>query len=135
MNFFTSQSVIFKHIQRYEQQEINCLKTSDEPHLYRRKHSYKIELHFRIIADFESDNEIDNSSKGYKRTNNYPQNPVCNGYCIVPELDNVLQNGYYQPLLGYKTVDWFLKEVTKLDNKMTFHFKNTTKHNIMNFQK
>ena len=37
-------------------------------------------LYFRIIADFEADNEIDGSIVGNKTTNIYKQNPVINGF-------------------------------------------------------
>ena len=48
-------------------------------HLYWQKHFHKNQLYFRIIADFEADNEIDGSSLGNKTTNIYKQNPVLNG--------------------------------------------------------
>ena len=37
--------------------------------LLEKKHFHKNPLFFRIIADFEADNEIDNSSVGKKTTN------------------------------------------------------------------
>ena len=33
-----------------------------------------------MYADFEADNEIDNSNAGDKTTNIYKQNPILNGY-------------------------------------------------------
>ena len=68
---------------------------------------------------------------GNKTTNIYHQKPVCNGYYIVSELNNVLKNGYYHSPLNYKNVDWFVNEMIKLENKMNFYFKNTKKDIIM----
>ena len=88
-------------------------------------------LYFRIYADFEADNERDDSSLGNKTTNIYKQNPVLNGYQIESELEDVLKSGYYKYPLGYNNVDWFVKEVIKLEKKMAFYFKNTQKDIIM----
>ena len=68
-------------------------------------------MYFRINADFEDDNEKDNSTVGSKRTNVYKQNPVINGYQILSELEGVLKSGYHKATLGYKNVDWFVNEV------------------------
>ena len=51
---------------------------------------------------------------GNKTTNIYKQNPVCNGYYIVSELNDILQSGYYHSPLGYKNVDWFVNETNKI---------------------
>ena len=88
-------------------------------------------MYFRIIADFEADNEKDNSKIGNKTANIYKQNPVLNGYYIISELEDVLENGYYESPLGYDNVDWFVKEVIKLEIKMAFYFKSTKKDIIM----
>ena len=53
------------------------------------------------------------------------------GYYIISELNDVLKSGYYESPLGYNNVDWFVKEVIKLENKMTFYFKETKKDIIM----
>ena len=81
----------------------------------KKKHFHKNPLYFRIIADFEADNEVDGSSVGNKTTNLSKQNPVVNGYYIIPELADVLKSGYYESPLGYINVDWFVKEVLKLE--------------------
>ena len=39
-------------------------------------------------------------------------------------MEDVLESGYYESPLGYDNVDWFGKEVIKLENKMTFFFEN-----------
>ena len=74
---------------------------------------------------------MDGSSVGNKTTNTYKQNPVLNGYCIISELEDVLESDYYESPLGYDNVDWFVNEVIKLENKMNFYFKNTKKDIIM----
>ena len=40
-------------------------------------------------------------------------------------MEDVLESGYYESPLGYDNVDWFVKEVIKLENKLAFYFKNT----------
>ena len=88
-------------------------------------------LYFRIIADFEADNEIDNSNIGNKTTNTHKQNPVLNGYYEYSELEDILKSGSYESPLGYNNVKWYVSEVTKLENKMAFFFKNTKKDIVM----
>ena len=46
-------------------------------------------------------------------------------------MEDVLKSDYYQSLLGYDNVDWFVNEVIKIENKMAFYFKNTKKDIIM----
>ena len=46
-------------------------------------------------------------------------------------MNDVLKSGYYESPLGYDNVEWFVKEVIKLENKMAFYFKNTRKDIIM----
>ena len=87
------------------------IKTSKESHLHWKKHFHKNPLYFRICADFEADNEKDNSSTGNQTTNMYKQNPVLNEYRIASELDDVLKSGYHISPLGYDNVDWFVDEV------------------------
>ena len=95
------------------------------------KNFHKNPLYFRIYADFEADNENDDSVVGNKTTNIYKQNPILNGYHIVSELEDVLKSDYYKFPLGYDNVDWFVDEVIKLKNKMVFYFKNTKKDILM----
>ena len=33
--------------------------------------------------------------------------------------------------MGYDSVDWYVNEVIKLENKVAFHFKNTKKDIVM----
>ena len=46
-------------------------------------------------------------------------------------MEDVLESDHYKSPLGYNNVDWFVKEVIKLENKMAFFFKNTKKDIIM----
>ena len=129
MNSYKSQNRLIKQKQqREEAPEITIMRTSNESHLFWKKHSQKNPLYFGVVADFEADNKVDNSSKDIKRTNNFKQNPILNGYYIVPELDKSLQKGYYESNLGYDTVDWFVYEVKK---KLVFHFQNTNEDIVM----
>ena len=96
-----------------------------------KKQFHKNPLYFRIYADFEADNENENSIIGNKTKNIYKQNPILNGYHIVSELEDVLKSEYYKSLLGYNNVDWFVDEVIKLEKIMAFYFKNTKKDIIM----
>ena len=96
-----------------------------------KKHFHKNPIYFRIYADFEADKEKDNTCIGNKTTNVYKQNPILNAYHIVSELEDVLQSDYYKSPLGYNNADWFVDEVIKLENKMTFYFNNTNKDIIM----
>ena len=131
LSSYTSENMLIKHKQKCGDDNITSIKTSNESHLHWRKHFHKNPLYFRIYADFEADNEKDNTCIGNKTTNIYKQNPVLNGYRIVSELEDVLKSDYYQSPLGYDNVDWFVDEVIRLENKMAFYFKNTNKDIIM----
>ena len=127
MSSYTSENMSIKHNQKCGIDNITTIKTSPDCHLHWKKHFHRNPLYFRIYADFEADNEKDNSSISNKTTTIYKQNPVLNGYHIVSELNDVLKSDYYKSPLGYNNVDWFLDEVIKLENKMAFYFKNTRK--------
>ena len=131
LNSCTCENALINHKEKCGEDNICTIRTSNESHLYWKKHFHKNKLYFRIIADFEADNEEDNSKIGNKTTNIYKQNPVLNGYYIISELNDVLESGYYESPLGYDNVDWFFKEVIKLENKMAFYFKETKKEIIM----
>ena len=127
-----SQNIIIKHKGKCEQkQEITTIRNSSEPNLYWKKHFQKNPLFFRIYADIEADNEIDNSYLGKETTNVYKQITLCNGYYLVSELDDVLKSGYYDPYLDYDNVDWFVDEFCRLQNKIAFYFKKTKKDILM----
>ena len=92
LNSYTSENKIIKHKQQCIQIEITSIRLSLESHIYRKNHFHKNPLYFGIYADFEADNEMDNSSIGSEITNFYMQIPVCNGYEIVSELEDVLKS-------------------------------------------
>ena len=75
--------------------------------------------------------QIDGSKVGNKTINIYKQNPVPNGDYKLSELEDVLESGYYESPLGFDNVDWFVKEVIKLENKMNSFFNNTKEDIIM----
>ena len=82
------------HKPKCKKNDKSTIRTSDESHLHWKDHFHKTSIYFRIYADFEADNEIDNSSIGNKATNIYKQNPVLNGFYIESELNDILKNGY-----------------------------------------
>ena len=85
-------------------------------------------LYFRRHSDIEIDKDIDNSNIVNNTINIYKQNPVCNDYFIVSELNpDVLRIGFYEFNLDYDNIDCFVYEVIKLENKKAFYFKNTNK--------
>ena len=111
MSSYSNQKILEKHKFKCNQQEITSIKVSGESHKYWKKYFHKIPLYFRVYADFECNNEIDNSNMGNKTTNIYKQNPVCNGYYKVSELNNVLKSGYCHSPFGYRNVNWFVREM------------------------
>ena len=117
LSSYTSENMLIKHEEKCGDDNITVIKTSNESHLHWKKHFHKNPLYFRIYADFEADNEKDNSIIGKKTTNIYKQNPILSGYRIVSELDNVLQSGYHKSPLDYNNLDWFVDEVIKLEKK------------------
>ena len=131
LSSYTSENMLTKQKQKCAQDNITAIGTSPESHLHWKNHFHKNPLYFRIYADFEADNEKENSSIGNKTTNIYKQNPVLNGYHIESELDDALASGYHKSPLGYNNVDWFVNEVVKLENEITFYFKITNKNIIM----
>ena len=58
-------------------------------------------MYFRIYADYEADNEKDNSSIGNNTTKIYTQKSFLNGYRIVSELEDVSKSGYRKSPLGF----------------------------------
>ena len=80
------------HKPKCEIYDITTIRTSSESCLQWKNHFHKNSIYFRIYADFEADNEIDNSSIGKKTANIYKQNPALNGYHIESELDDNLRS-------------------------------------------
>ena len=91
---YTSDKMIIKRKQKCDMRhDITTIKTSNEPYTYEDKHCHKNLVCFRIYADFEADNEIDDTYIGIKTTIIYKQNPVYNSYRIESELNDKLQSG------------------------------------------
>ena len=90
---YTNENALLNHKEKGGEDNICTKRTSNESHLYWKKHFHKNLLYFRIIADFEADNETDGSNVGNKTTIIYKQNPVLNGYYIISELEDVLESG------------------------------------------
>ena len=105
LNSYTCENALINHKEKCGDDNICTIRTSNESHLYWKKHFHTNPFYFRIIADFEADFEIDDSNIGNKTTNNIKQNPVLNGYYIITELEDVLESGYYESPLGYDNVD------------------------------
>ena len=55
------------HKPKCENNKTTTNRTSNESHLHWKYHFHKSPLCFRIIADFEADNEVDNSNIGKKK--------------------------------------------------------------------
>ena len=123
--------MLMLHKPKCENNDIAFIRTLNESHFNWKKYFHKNPINFRIYADFEADNEKDNSIIGNKTINIYKQNPVLNGYHIGCELEVILKSDYYKSPSGYNNVHWFVDEVIRLENKMAFYFKNTNKDIIM----
>ena len=93
-NSYTSENILMLHKPKCENNDITTIRTSPEYHLHWKKHFHKNPLYFRKYADFEADNEKDNSSISNKSSNIYKQNPVLNGYHIEPELEEFSKKNY-----------------------------------------
>ena len=81
------------------------LKTSPYSHIYWKKYCQKYKLYFRIYADFEADNKKENVNIRDKTTNIYKQEPVCNGYHFVSDLEHILKTDYHKSPLGHENVE------------------------------
>ena len=96
LSSYTSENMLIKHKERCDDNNITTIKTSNKSYLHWEKCFHKNPLYFRIYADFEADNEKDNTYIGNKTINIYKQNPVLNGYHIVSKLEDILKSNYYQ---------------------------------------
>ena len=68
---YTSENMLMLHKPKCENIDKTTIRTSNESYLNWRKHFHKNLLYCRIYADFEADNEKDNSIIGNKTTNIY----------------------------------------------------------------
>ena len=56
LNSYTCENALTNHKEKCGEDNICTIRTSNESHLYWKKHFHKNPLYFRIIANFESDN-------------------------------------------------------------------------------
>ena len=101
---YTSENMLMLHEPKCKNNDNTTIRTSSEPHLHWKKHFHKNPFYLKLYADFEADNEKDNSSIGNKTTNIYKQNPVLNGHRLESELEDVLKSEYFKSPLGYDIV-------------------------------
>ena len=100
LSSYTSENMLIKHKEKCGEDNITTIRTSNESHIYWKKHFHKNPLYFTIYADFKADNEIDNSRIGNETTNIYEQNPILNGYRLISELEDVSKSEYHKSPLG-----------------------------------
>ena len=132
LSSYTKKSMLMNHKEKCGKLDITTIRTSNESHFHWNDQFQKNPSSFRIVADFEADNEIELSKAVCnKTTKNYFKNPVCKGYYIIPELEDVLKSEFKKAPPGYEHVDWFVNEFLKLEHKLVFYFKNTKKDIIM----
>ena len=86
MNSYTNENALTNHKGKCVDDNKCINRKSSDSHLYWKKHFHKNPIYFRIIADFEADNEGDGSNINNKTKNIYKQDPIFNGYYIISEL-------------------------------------------------
>ena len=64
LNSYTCENALIKQKEKCGDDNTCTIRTSNESHLYWKKHFHKNSIYFRIIADFEADNEKDNLKVG-----------------------------------------------------------------------
>ena len=97
---------------------------------YKSHYTLKKKLHM-ILRKHKSKFVFRRRLSSFETTKIYQQNPECNGYHKKCDLNVVLKRGYYVSVLGYKSVDWFVDAIVKLESKMTFYFENIRKDTLM----
>ena len=118
---YTNENKLMNHKGKCGEDNICTIRTSNESHLYWKKHFHQNRLYFTINAVFEADNEVDNSNIGNQTSKIHKQNPVLNCYFILSDLEHIIKSGYYESPLGYNNVDWFVKDIIKLVYIMAFY--------------
>ena len=93
---YTSENTLAIHRPNCDKYKKITIRTSSESHIHWKNHFHKNPLYFRIKADFEADNEIDDFNVGNKTTVIYRQNPVPNCCHTEFELCDILQSSYYK---------------------------------------
>ena len=67
LNSYTCEKALINHNEKCGDDNICTIRTSSESHLHWKKPFHKNPLYFSIYADFEADNEKDNSSVGNRK--------------------------------------------------------------------
>ena len=93
LNSYTSEHLLMNHTEKFGGYDFFTIRISSDCDIYWINLFHKNPLFLWITADFEADNEIDNSNIGNKTTNFQKQNPLLNGYHIISELEDVLKSG------------------------------------------
>ena len=65
LNSYTNENMLKIHKPKCENNDITTIRTSPESHLHWKRPFHKNFLYFRRYADFEADNEKDNSNVSY----------------------------------------------------------------------
>ena len=68
LNSYTCENALINHKEKCGDDIICTIRTSNESHIFWKKHFHKNPFYFRIYSDFEADNEKDNSKIGNKTT-------------------------------------------------------------------
>ena len=63
---YTNENFLLNHKEKCGEDNKCTIRTSSDSHLHWKNRFHKNTLYFRTYADFEADNEIDNSSVGFK---------------------------------------------------------------------
>ena len=90
LNSYTSENILKIHKPNCEINDITTIRTSSETYLHGKDLFHNNPISFVLYADFEADNEKDNSSIGNKTSKIFKQNPVINCYQMKSELEDVL---------------------------------------------
>ena len=107
-----------------ENYHISIIRSSCKSDLHWKDRFHKKPLFFRFYADFEVDNEIEDSKAVCNKTTDiYRQNSIIKYFKIVSETEDVLKSRHYKSPLSNDNVDWFVNETMKLENKGAFSFK------------
>ena len=111
----SSQPVLIDHIERCINQKPTNIKFSYKDHLNFEDHYMKVNLPIKIYADFECLNiKVDDIPKII-----YKQVPITVGFYLISPWQTELYS--YQ---GIDSVNWFVKQMLKLEKDTKFYFKN-----------
>ena len=133
---YTCKNMIIKHKQQCFQKEITKIRTSPQSHYYWKNFFHKNTFYIFIFIKtlrYKQTSKLIMKTKTAKLSvikqliflSKIQYVMVINK--LTSELEDVLKSGYYISPLGHENFDWFVDEIIKLENKMTFYFSNTKK--------